>query len=133
MRALLLTAILFAGISAQANGVLSNCKDTAFNGLPRGIHFSELKDRGRFAQIYYVANTPAPAGFDIAGCNSVEASYLRHNPSKKMYAVMTSNGDCDGGNPVGVVVDLDAHEFNQDGLVAEIGDGEVVCIENAQN
>lgn len=132
---ILVVALLFSGMSAQAGEVLSNCKDSNFNGLKAGIHYSELKGRGRFTELFYVPNTPAPAVSDLAGlCASVEASYLRHNPSKKMYAVMTSKGDCDGGTTVGVVIDLDAHELNghvnQDGIVAEVGDGEVVCIKN---
>lgn len=133
MKTLIALFILSFGVTAQASDKFANCEDSNFNGLPVGVHFSDLKYRNRFTEVLKVERMLAPGGFEIFGegeniCRKVHAAYLRHNPSRKLYAVVSTYDDsCDGGNTIGVIIDMDKYEAAQASVVAEIGDGEVVC------
>lgn len=139
MKLLLITAILMTSFTAQAAEKFTNCKDETFNGLPVGINHTELKYRNRFTEVLKVERMLAPGGFEnIFGegeniCRKVHAAYLRHNPSNKLYAMITTYDDsCDGGNTLGAIIDMDEYEASRPSLVAEIGDSEVVCIKKTE-
>ena len=86
----------------------------------------------RILQEYY--------GGDGHGCEMLKATLVEVLGTKYRIFVGNGNGDCDGGNYYGVVLDwskiekrLDAgppekkSHFVKDIVVAEIGDGEIYC------
>lgn len=137
MKKIVMLSLLLSGFVASANlGNQTNCADSNFNGIEVGANYTELKYLKRFKQLYS-GDSPAPAGIEPLHseghiCFATTATYLKHLPSNKTYVMFTTGDDyCDGGNTTGVIVDMEAYveQRLQESIVADIGDGEVICRE----
>ncbi|MCO4756284.1 MAG: hypothetical protein KC478_17520, partial [Bacteriovoracaceae bacterium] len=63
-------------------------------------------------------------------CHDVMATYLKHKASGKTYVMFTTHDDyCDGGNTIGIIVDMKLYSQQklEEAVVAQIGDSEVYC------
>lgn len=134
MRMMMVSICLTLTFSAFAE---SNCKDENFNEI--GIdYYSEIDDSGSFKTLF-ISDSPAPAGYpEVFGegnstCRAVKATYIQHIESKKRYVMFTTHDDyCDGGNTIGLVLDLNKYDNEgskfSDAIVGEIGDSEFYCL-----
>jgi hypothetical protein len=135
MKTLIVVLVLSFSMLANAKPRLqTNCLDSNFNGIDTELKYSKLQYLKRF-QLLYSGPSPAPAGLYPLNvgdyiCFDTTATYLKHKPSNKVYIMFTSGSDyCDGGNTGGVIIDLETYISKKldESVVANIGDGDVVC------
>ncbi len=133
MKFLLLSGLVLLSINSFAE---EKCKDSNFNGL-YAEHYSKLQYHSRFKKLFE-GDSPAPAGFsEVFGagdelCRDVTLTVLKHSNSEKTYFMYTTHDDyCDGGNTLGIIIDMEKHSelltSLKDTIVGEIGDGEFYC------
>lgn len=131
MRLIVLASLLLGSFSA-----FSACKDPAF----QGIEESDYRKVGFHKRFQFVSSGPvaAPKGYpDIfetgdGPCQYVEALVLKHKASGRTYAIYTTHDDsCDGGNTMGIAVDvaLQKKKQYQKAIVGHVGDSEFSCEE----
>lgn len=128
----LIAFISLFGTMALAN---SDCKDSNLNDLDFAVNYDEIDKTGKFVKLYS-SDSPAPAGYEeIFGdgdtlCHAVEATYYQHKATGKKYVVFSTWDDyCDGGNTIGVMIDMDLYidQKLEEAAVAEVGDSEMYC------
>lgn len=111
------------------------CQDGNFSGLKSGTSYTQLKFYDRFTELFS-SPSPAPAAFEDVFrvgsrlCPAVKATYFYHSNSEKQYVMYTTYDDaCDGGNTIGLIVNLELYENGQfeNSVVATIGDSFVQC------
>ena len=133
MKTSILLLALLVGSMSQGS---TNCKDSNFNDL-----------EGKTSPL-----APAAVG-DYFGrppsiCYDLNAEYLKHKPSGKVYVIYTTHKDyCDGGNTSGIIVDLGKYrdlglsypttsvdfdgehyrKWMENSIVADISDSQIYC------
>lgn len=133
MKKLLMIVAVIAAFGASAK--TTGCKDKNFNGLEDYTSYDKLQYYKRFS-VLYSGDSPPPIGYEdtfgTAGshCYATNVAFIKHY-SGKVYAMYTTHDDfCDGGNTIGVVIDMDLYGNGETekAIVAEIGDSELVCL-----
>ena len=101
-----------------------------------GLEYKDVSSHPHFVKLFS-SLSPAPSGFTgIFGegpylCRDVEATYLMHRESKKKYVIFATQDDyCDGGNTIGVILDLSIYRTkgSEDAIVAYLNDSEIDCL-----
>lgn len=142
---LLLTLSIAVSASASVEKVNSSCKDSNFDETY--IYdggYKRINKYERFSRVntFYTV-TPGQlfeSYFDIdldespnysAFCFSVKAHYFTHTASNKEYVMYTTHEDqCDGGNTMGVIVDVAQFKDGKgrEAIVAEVRDRAMYCL-----
>ncbi|MAZ48929.1 MAG: hypothetical protein CME65_10215 [Halobacteriovoraceae bacterium] len=135
MKTIFLSTVLLSSFTSFAQ---SNCLDSNFNSVDVDF-FPEDMAESPFVELFST-QSPAPIGFpEMFGdyetpCRDLSVTYVQHKESKKQYAMYRTQDDyCDGGNTIGLVIDLEKYKDLKlsfaDSIVGEIGDGEFYCLE----
>ena len=130
-----LALLIFVSASASIQAAESKCKDQNFLDM-YGVNHYEIQDTKKF-KVLFESDSTAPAGYDEYFnplgnelCQSITATYIQHISSSKKYVMYTTHEDyCDGGNTLGVIIDLEKYSNQKidDAIAAEVGDGEIYC------
>ena len=114
----------------------ADCVDSNLNGIEMGTSYDDLQYFTRF-ELLFESDSAAPAGFsdtfglDSELCRDVTATYIKHYDGTKYVMYTTHDDYCDGGNTIGIMVNLtkyaDEDSKLEDAIVATIGDSEFYC------
>ncbi|MFK8137517.1 MAG: hypothetical protein AB8E15_04065 [Bdellovibrionales bacterium] len=127
-------SLVSCGLMAEAN-----CIDSNLNSLEPYVRYNKVAESKDW-NLDYEGRGVAPAEYSeffFVGnvsryCNDIGVSYLTHIPSGQKYVVYATLDDsCDGGNAIGVMVNLATYKAQGPikAFVAEIGDTELFCKE----
>lgn len=133
MKNLLLSSLVLLSLNLFAD---DKCTDSNFNGLDAENYY-QLQYHSRFKKLFE-GEAPAPAGYSsVFGsgddlCRDVTLTVLKHIKSQKTYFMYTTHEDyCDGGNTIGIIIDMEKHAelltSLENTIIGEIGDGEFYC------
>lgn len=132
--------LLTLTFNAFANNI---CSDTNFSNINFHKYTDVKNDRhfehfisfstvtpGQLFESFYDLDLDGNENYSVF-CTEVEAAYFTHKKSGIKYVMYTTHEDsCDGGNTMGLVVDIEKYSAGKgkESIVAEISDSDFLCL-----